>query len=192
MSLVKKGNPGYARSRKIKLGIFSLVGFLIMAAIYITGYLIFRTGKNYVTILAVLTVLPTAKIFVTYLMIPWSLKADKNTLEELSKQTAPLKPYCELLITAKEKRFAITYLIIGRDDGIIAFTGDSKAKTEDFETGVVNFLNYYDLNANVKLFTDYRQFEKRAKQLAARNSELTNEEAEHIEFVFEKISIMSI
>ena len=63
---------------------------------------------------------------------------------------------------------------------------------EKFEKGVINFLNYYDYNAKVKLFKDASQFNKRVRQLAARNTELTDEEMEHIDTVFEKVSIMSI
>ena len=43
-----------------------------------------------------------------------------------------------------------------------------------------------------KLFKDASQFNKRVRQLAARNTELTDEEMEHIDTVFEKVSIMSI
>lgn len=187
-----KGQRGYMHARKIKLGIGTLAGFLMMILIYFIGYLIFNTGKNYVTILAVLVILPTAKIFVQYLMIPWSCKVSDDEYNKAEESAAPLKVYFDLLITAQEKCFAINFLLIDKDENIIAYTADAKAEPEKFEKGVTNFLNYYDFNAKVKLFKDSSQFNKRAKQLAERNHELTNEQNEHIELVFEKISIMSI
>ena len=176
----KKGERGYMRARKTRLGVGTLVGFLLMILIYFIGYYIFGTGKNFVTILAVLVILPTAKIFVQYLMIPWNCKVSDETYNEGEASAAPLKVYYDMLMTAQEKCFAINMLVI------------DKAVPEKFEKGVTNFLNYYDYNAKVKLFKDASQFNKRVRQLAARNTELTDEEMEHIDTVFEKVSIMSI
>lgn len=192
MKYIFKGEKGYFKSRKTKLGIGSLTGFLLMVVTYFIGYLIFDTGKNFVTIIAVLIVLPTVKIFVQYLMIPWYKKRPEDELLSLQTICAPLKLYTELLITASEKNFEIIYLLIDRNDNIIAYTEKSTKNTELFEKGVTNFLNYYNFDSKVKLFTDLKQFEKRAKQLAASNAELTEDNLEHINLVFEKLSIMSI
>ncbi len=192
LKYIPKGERGYMRSRKLKLGIGSMCGFLLMVLIYFIGYLIFDTGKNYVTILAVLVILPTAKIFVQYLLVPWKCRAPEQEYTELSQICSPLKLYCELMITAQEKGHEIMYLLIDRNDNIIAYTASPKADTEKFEKGVTNFLNYYELDSKVKLFTNLGQFKKRAKQLAAQNKELTEEQREHISFVFKKISIMSV
>lgn len=187
-----KGERGYMRARKTRLGVGTVVGFLLMILIYFIGYYIFSTGKNYVTILAVLVILPTAKIFVQYLMIPWNCKVSDEIYNEGEVSAAPLKVYYDMLMTAQEKCFAINMLVIDKDENIVAYTCDDKAVTEKFEKGVTNFLNYYDYNAKVKLFKDASQFNKRVRQLAARNTELTDEEKEHIDTVFEKVSIMSI
>ena len=192
MKKIQKGQPGYIRTRKIKLGISTISGFLLMALIYLTGYLIFDTGKNFVTILAVLVVLPVAKIFVQYLLLPWGVKAHETQYDELKKTASPLLPYCELMITAQEKSFAIVYLVIDKDENIVAYTTQPKVEPDRFEKGVTNFLNYYEFDAKVKLFTDFRQFEKRVKQLAAKNTDISDEQKEHIAVVFEKLSIMSV
>ena len=92
-----------------------------------------------------------------------------------------------------EKSFEILYLLIDKDENIIAYTQkQEKVDTDKFEKGVTNFLNYYDYDARVKLYTDLKQFEKKAVYLAGRNSELSEEQLEHVQTVFEKISIMSI
>ncbi|MGN0374350.1 MAG: hypothetical protein ACI4EN_02530 [Butyrivibrio sp.] len=187
-----KGQAGYFKYRKIKLGLITLTGFLLVLGIYLTGYLIYGTGKNYVTILSVVAVLPTAKFLVQYLMFPWKGFVDMEEYEALKVKCEPLNLYSELLITASEKRFQITYLLIDKDDNIAAYTPDEKADTDAFEKGVTNFLNYYDFNSKVKLYKDIKTYEKRCSQLAAKNKELTDGQHEHIETVFEKISIMSI
>lgn len=193
MKKIYKGQPGYTRSRKLKLGMASLTGFMIMVAIFIVGYAIYQTPKNYLTIPAVIVVLPTAKVFVQYLMVSWKNSVEPSEYNALSKAVAPLPLYCELAITASEKSYEILYLLIDREENIIAYTKKTdKVDTEKFEKGVTNFLNFYDYSAKVKLYTDYRQFEKKAGYFAARNSSITVEEKEHIQTVFEKLSIMSI
>ncbi len=187
-----KGEPGYFKYRKVQLGIISLVGFLIIFGIYFTGYIIWGTPKNYITILAVLAVLPTMKFFVQYLMIPWKNYVDEKDYEELNNKSEPLKLYSELMITASEKRFQISYLLIDKDDNIIAYTPDEKADIQAFEKGVTNFLNYYDFNSKVKLYTDLKSYTKRCTELGIRNRDITEEEKEHILYVYEKISIMSV
>lgn len=192
MKKIYKGNPGYLKSRKIKLGIGVCAGILLIVAIYAAGYIIFDTPKNYVTILAVLAVLPVAKILIQYLMVPWKNNADISEYEQLKKDIEPLPLYCEFMITAQEKRFPILYLVIDKNENIIAYTKNEKADCQAFEKGVVNFLNYYDLNSKVKLYTDLKQFTKKAVQLARQNAEITDSQKEHILYIYEKISIMSV
>lgn len=187
-----KGEPGYFRYRKKKLLFGSLTGFLMMFLFFFTGYLIYGTPKNLITILAVLVVLPTVKIYVQYLMIPWKHNADVQFFEELKKKYPNLDFYAELLITGAEKSFEITYLAIDKDENIIAFTENESSDAGKFEKAVTNFLNYYNYDAKVKLFKNQKDFEKRIKQLSDGKDAPTNEQKEHMDTVYEKISIMSI
>ena len=77
----------------------------------------------------------------------------------------------------------------------VAFIHDADTeikKKELFSKAVVNFLNYYNFDAKVKLFTDIREFEKYLKKIETGKTSPTPEQKEHMEVVFEKVSIMSI
>ncbi len=187
-----KGRPGYMKHRKISLGIASLTGFLLMLLVFVTGYIITGSPKNYITIVAVLIVLPTTKIFVQYLVVPWKNNVEQEEYDRLKTAIAPIPLYCELMITGSEKNYEVLYLIIDKDENIIAYTRNEKADEGAFEKAIVNFLNYYNYDAKVKLYKDFKQYEKRAKALALRNADNTKEQQEHIEEVFEKLSIMSV
>lgn len=190
--VVQKGERGYTHARRLKLGLISLIGFILVVGIITAGIIISGSTKNLLTVIGVALFLPTAKFFVQFAIIPASNKCPKEEYDEIQNSIKPLNLYCELMITAKEKRFPILYLIVDKDENIVAYTKDTKADTQSFEKGVVNFLNYYQLNAKVKLFTDIHQFKKRVRQLAEKNLELTEEQISHIEFVFQKLSIMSV
>lgn len=187
-----KGEPGYFRYRKKKLLMGSLTGFLMMFLLFFTGYLIYGTAKNLITILAVLVVLPTVKIYVQYLMMPWKNNADKDYFEKLKAEFPDINLYAELLITGSEKSFEITYLAIDKDENIAAYTANDKAEPAKFEKAVVNFLNYYNFDAKVTLCKDTDAFEKKLAQISDCKNAPTNEQKEHMDVVFEKISIMSI
>lgn len=192
MKTVYKGQPGYTRYRKKRLLTATITGFLMVVIIFAAGYMIFQTPKNYVTVFAILAVLPTVKIFVQYIMVPWKNNASLEVYKRLSETASPLHMYCELIITAQEKTFEVLYLLVDKNENIIAYTENMKSDEEKFEKGITNFLNYYNFDAKVKLYKDFNQFEKKVKTLSSVNKALTPEQQEHIEQVFEKLSIMSI
>lgn len=80
---VFKGQPGYFLSRKKKLLMGSLAGFLMMFLFFVTGFIIYGTPKNLFSVLAVITVLPTTKIYVQYMMLPWKITPTGNISKRL-------------------------------------------------------------------------------------------------------------
>ena len=189
---VFKGQPGYFLSRKKKLLTGSLAGFLMMFLFFVTGFIIYGTPKNLFSVLAVITVLPTTKIYVQYMILPWKNNADREYLEKIKAEYPDVDFYAELLMTGLDKRYEITYLAIDKDENITAYSGNPKSEKELFSKAVVNFLNYYNFDAKVKLFTDIREFEKYLKKIETGKTSPTAEQKEHMEVVFEKVSIMSI
>ena len=69
---------------------------------------------------------------------------EKEDFDLVEKLCEPLPVYAELVITASEKRYSISYLLVDKDENIIAYTKDLKADKDAFKKGVVNFLNYYN------------------------------------------------
>ena len=192
MTKINKGQPGYYRNRKKKFGLICLVGFLLVFGIYFAGYWVTGTNKNLMTVLAMIIFLPTAKFLIDYFMIPWKSFVSNEDFSEVEKACEPLPLYAELVITASEKRYNIAYLLVDKDENIIAYTKDEKADKETFKKGVTNFLNYYNFDSKVQLFNDYDEFINRCKELSEANKEITDEDDEHIALVLSKISIMSI
>ena len=125
-------------------------------------------------------------------MIPWKSFVSQEDFDKVQKECEPLPVYAELVITASEKRYNVDYLLVDKDENIIAYTKDEKADKEAFKKGVINFLNYYNFDAKPELYTDYEDFIAKCKALAADNENITEEEDNHIMVVIEKISIMSI
>lgn len=187
-----KGQPGYCLHHKKVYGLISLIGFLAVITIFTVSYIILGTARNYFNIASVIILLPTAKFFVQYSMIPWKLKVDDQKYLNLKQTMGAIPTYCELLITGSEKRFEIMYLVIGPDDEVLAYSANQKEDVSAFQKAVVNFLNYYNFDAKAKLIHNEEQFFEECQNLAVNHPELTVEQIDHIQLVFEKISIMSI
>ncbi len=192
MFKVQKGTIGYIKKKKIRLGIFTFGGFLFSFLLYLTGYLIFHTNKNTITVFAILIILPVAKVMAQFIAIPWTNQVNEEDAQKIKMQLNKLPIFYELIITSLETRFPILYLVIDKDDHIIAFTKQNNVDPEKFQKGVTNFLRHYNWEAEVQLFFDENKFQKRAIQLSEKNQELNQEDILHINEVFEKISIMSI
>ncbi len=192
MTKINKGQPGYYRNRKKKFGLICLIGFLLVFSTYFAGYWITGTNKNLLTVLAMIIFIPTAKFLIDYFMIPWKGFVTNEDYIEVEKACEPLPIYAELVITASEKRYNIAYLLVDKDENIIAYTKDEKADKDAFKKGVTNFLNYYNFDSKVQLFNDYDGFIARCKELSEANREITDKDDEHIALVLSKISIMSI
>ena len=190
--IILKGNPGYNLHRKKKLMWGSIAGFLLMFLLFITGYYIYGTPKNLITVGAVIVVLPTTKIYVQYLMLSWKNNADAEFYEKIKTECPNMKISCELQMTGSEKNFEIVYLAISSANDIIAYTTNEKTEPAKFEKAVTNFLNYYNWDTKVKLYMNLDEFKARLYELSSQVDELSEEQKEHMETVFEKISIMSI
>lgn len=187
-----KGQPGFSLHHKKVYGLISLIGFLAVIAIFTVSYIVLGTARNYFNIASVIILLPTAKFFVQYSMIPWKLKVDEKKYQDLKQMMGAIPTYCELLITGSEKRFEITYFVIGPNDEVLAYSANQKEDVTAFQKAVTNFLNYYNFDAKPKLYHNEEQFFEDCQNLAANYPEITTEQIEHIQLVFEKVSIMSI
>lgn len=85
------------------------------------------------------------------MMLPWKNNADREYLEKIKAEYPDVDFYAELLMTGLDKRYEITYLAIDKDENITAYSGNPKSEKELFSKAVVNFLNYYNFDAKVKL-----------------------------------------
>ncbi len=187
-----KGQPGYCLHHKKIYGLISLLGFLMIIAIFTVSYIVLGTAKNYFNIASVIILLPTTKFFVQYLMLPWNFKINEQKFEEMNTMLGAIPTYCELLITGAETRFEILYLVIGPNDEILAYTSNLKSNTEKFKTAITNFLNYYQFDAKPQLFLKEDEFFDECLKLASNYPEITTDQVEHMKLVYEKLSIMSI
>ena len=72
MKKVEKGEFGYLAYKKSRNMIKTIIAFAVVLVIFIIGFIIWKSKNNYLTMLAVVLVLPAAKFAVSYFVLPVS------------------------------------------------------------------------------------------------------------------------
>ena len=85
---VNKGEAGYISARKKSLGLQAVIGFGIVAAFLLTGYLKTHSRSNLFTIIAVLICLPSAKALTEWIAVFPYGTIDRKLAEEMEKLPA--------------------------------------------------------------------------------------------------------
>lgn len=163
MSKIIKGDKGYlSHLKKINL-IKVLISFAVVFVVFFTGIIINGDRNSLFTVIAILLVLPAAKMAVNYIVL-------------LPHKSCPDKLSCELenictnitckydLIFGSSKSPIGTFAVVITDTDIIAFSNEA-VDEKAFNESLQNFIKNDNLTVNVKLFSNENTFVKRAREL---------------------------
>ena len=165
---MKKGTYEYIRNKKIKLIIYLLITIIIAIAIYFTGYFFSgKSNKNLGTILAVLMVLPGAKIFVTLtLLLPFKALS-KEQYNKIRQKVSGINKNSEegyknievlysMVLTSPQKVMYLKALAITSDRYII-FT-DEKSDKKHMHDYIKRHMSNYGFEKQIDVYTNYDEF----------------------------------
>ena len=82
----EKGQPGYIKAKKQKYLLGAVVEFVIVIAIFVTGYIQTGSRLNLLTVVAVVGCLPAAKMLVEFI----TLSADMPAIRRPMRQHLPV------------------------------------------------------------------------------------------------------
>lgn len=161
MKLVEKGNYGYVDSRKKVLMILTIICFAIVFTILFIGIIVCKTKNNIMTVFAILTVLPSAKVAVSWLMFVRYQSPKKEDYEKLVQQADKLPILSDCLMTCKDKTIYVDFAVI-TDATIYCYTRNANFDEAYFEKNVVDFIKSCGDTITVKLYKDFDAFVKKA------------------------------
>lgn len=192
MKDVKKGYPGYFKSRKIKTGIAMASGYLLILLVLFTGIFIFGDRRNLFTVAAILIVLPTGKMTVNFLMYPAKGKADAAEFDKMCTQYEKLAFLADIFITPEKKSIELTYTAIDKAH-ILIYCTDKKLDTAYHTKYIKDFLRRSDITVDISFYTDLNKFKKRLAAVnAAAPDECSEEEKQRIKDIVYNFKILSI
>lgn len=93
MSKKEKGEFGYLKYKRSFNLLLTIIAFLIIAAVFVTGLIIFKSRNNYMTLVATVLVLPGAKIAVSYFILLPLRYVIRNYIQALKLQRESYQLY---------------------------------------------------------------------------------------------------
>lgn len=167
MKKAAKGTAGYIRYEKIRRTIITAVMFGIPLMIYFTGLAITHTRKNLFTLVAILGILPAAKLAVNWIMILLQKPAQEETVRETQAQAKGLVQAYELTVTAYEGSMPLEAAVICGNEVVCYSSRGDRSKFAFMEKHMAKILSsngYYGVRA--KIFGERKAFLERVGQLA--------------------------
>lgn len=162
---IKKGEAGYITARKKNLGLQTILGFGIVGAFLLAGYLKTYSRSNLFTIIAVLGCLPSAKALTEWIAIFPYQTVDRRIVEEVKAKSSLLTTAYDLVITSRDRIMPVDAVVISNRT-VFGYAGNPKTNTEKAAKHIRDILaeNQYS-KVTVKIFTEYVHFLSRAEGL---------------------------
>lgn len=166
--IIKKGEWGYINQTKVLRLLGTLAMLLLVAIILYTGFIQYDTTKNVFTVMAVVSVIPTAKIAVSYLVIMKYHSCEKSVFEAACAQAPDSIVLSDLLISSTEKVFQADIAVI-RDNSVFMYCENLSESVKEKEAYVRKVLETEAKVTSVKIFSKQDIFLKNLASLNGNN-----------------------
>ena len=160
---IQKGTAGYISAKKRRLAMMIGVAAVLIIGILVTGYVLYDSRLNWLTIVAILICLPVCRTLVNLIMLLPHTSISENTEMEISGKTENLTVLFDLIITSEKKAMKIDSIVISRN----VVCGYAKSPKFDTDYAAKHIKSILEQNGiekvTVKIFKDYVAFLSRAE-----------------------------
>lgn len=168
MKKKEKGSYGYLNYKKNISLLIMLASYVIIAAVFLTGFLVTKTSANIMTVAAAILALPAAKFTVAYIILVPHHSADKDIYNETHEQFSGLITYYDLVFSNNTSPIG-TQVVVISDTLMIALSDEDKADKKLFERSVSEFCEKDGHPLKAAIYTDKASFMAKAKVMCAGN-----------------------
>ena len=178
---IKRGSYGYIKNCKRKKIVAMAVLMAAAVVIFTIGLFLNKFSKaNIFTVVAILLVLPWAKVLTAYIvMFPYHTPSKEQYKEVKRFETEGLRIYSDLVITSEEKVMNLDFLVIGNQKvyGVIGKENQDLAYINQYlKKGITNQTNGMDVKM-VKEFKQFLPLVKGVSEACKKNRETEKEKA---------------
>ena len=167
MKRVAKGKFGYTLSHR-KWQILKMSLYIALAlAVFLLGFIVTKTTKNVLSIVAIVGALPISKEMVGVIMSYKRKPMESSVYEQISEKAGNLEQAYELLFITQEKSYGVEAAIVEGKD-VICYTVDPKCEVAVLQKHMLKMLDANGFKQNVKVYTDLKKFLDRVSDLERR------------------------
>lgn len=169
---MQKGKKGYLNEYKKNQFLKAGVAFAIIIAIVVAAVLIKHTTKTAIIVVAIIGVLPAAKMLVGFIVVaPFSSYNGEQVPKELNKNGREL---FDLAISTEEKIIFVPYLYMTQDKMFALVKSSRGLDKNKFKRYLQNWMKGDELYFKVSIFEDEKSM------LREVNGELTRKTEENV------------
>lgn len=163
-SKVNRGQSGYVESEKKKSLTHTLIATVALATAYFTGFFIYQTNANLLTVVAMLTLLPLAQSLTRYITVSRYYSSDPLVVKVFDEQGLC---HLEELILIRQKQTIFVEHILLSPSGLWCLVdkrervGRSRAKlSSDLEQLLQQIFAGQGMNLTIKAFESLESLQK--------------------------------
>lgn len=157
MKKLEKGEYGYLNYRKKRLGMAALLCFLLVAVLFLIGYLATKTRNNIMTVMAILSVLPAGKFAASFLVLLPHKSASQEQYDRVKAHAKGVKLLSDLVITTGEKTLPTLFMAV-HNSSVCGYAEAENYDTAHAEQFLTKNLMANGQKATVKIFKDEKAF----------------------------------
>jgi hypothetical protein len=171
MPKAKKGEWGYFNAQKRRRFLASALLFAIPVFILVTSSIYFGTRKNFMTIIAMVGLIPAAMSVVNLIMFLMRKSLPEEEYRTLSAHEGDLTVAYELYFTSEKKNALVDCIAICGND-IVGLVTDEKTDHKFAREHLEKMLRADGYKVSVHMLRDIRKFTERMDSLNAHAAEL--------------------
>ena len=188
-NLITKGHHGYIDRQKRRLLIRSLILGAGVAGLVIIGYIVTKTNKNLMSVMAILTAIPMAMQLAQYLSYRKFSSPSDEEHEKVRQLVGEGVMDTELVIAKRDGATLPLNYAVFTEDCIYGYVPDKKLDLTVYSEYLHNFLRLSSVDGEIKLYNDFSVFLKQLKDKEFTNREEISETVLKREGVFRAISM---
>jgi hypothetical protein len=158
---IEKGWPGYVAGVKKKNIRYSIIGVIVFVSFYIIGYVAADTNANYLTIVAMLAILPTAQFMTRAFAYGRFHSVDDSFANEVEKMSNRVTVLSEIILVRKKNTCFFENVLITQDNVLVVSNkkrpkaGKSKSARDSMgEKTLDSLFRQHGISVTVKAFDD--------------------------------------
>lgn len=168
---VSKGSYGYIEYQKMFSLIRTVIYFALSLALYGIGIYSTGTGKNLLTVVAVLGCLPSCKSAVNAVMFFRAQGCSEEAWERISHYDDKLTGFYDMYFTSYQKNFPISHMVL-KGNVVCAYTESGKCDCNAGEKHIEQMLQQDGYkNMTIKIFNNLGKYIDRLSQLSESDAE---------------------
>lgn len=161
----KKGNYGYLKAARIRTIAIASVMLAVALAVYFGAYYYFKTNQNLFTILAVLILLPDAKLIVSAIMFLKATGCSEEAHAAIASHDDEFVHGYDLYMTNEREDYAISHVTIAKGS-VIALTETGKCNPNNAQNHIRRMMQGNGYHGyTVKVFTSLNSYVERLDAL---------------------------